>query len=235
MAVSQSSRRLGRWLPLLVIALVALTLILFLRPRAPQAAENITFERAPINNALVQFLGDSTQHAPKTFVIDDLYFEIGSALLTADSAQTVNNLAQVLTAYPTAHVQLRGHTDNTGSAEANQTLSLDRANSIKVMLVSQGVSADRLSTEGTVASNDKDNLRSESHGPDGDFASSLSATLDRANAQGVGQDRSVAFNDNDMEDVRRELHGPDGDFASSLSAILDRARNRRIELTVVSK
>src|ERR1700730_5564472 len=138
MAVSRFSRRLGLWLPLLVIALAALTLILFLRPGAPQTAENITFERAPINYALVQFLGDSTQRAPKTFVLDDLYFEIGSAQLTADSAPTVNNLAQVLKAYPNAHVQLRGHTDNTGPAEANQTLSLDRANSIKAMLVSQG-------------------------------------------------------------------------------------------------
>ena len=77
---------------------------------------------------------------------------------------TVNDLAQVLKAYPNSQVQLVGHTDNTGTPEANQTLSLDRANAVKGMLVAQGVGADRISTAGfgqdrPVASNDTEEGR----------------------------------------------------------------------------
>jgi OmpA-OmpF porin, OOP family len=187
---------LGRWLPLLLIALGALALLMFLRPRTPRAVENavstarnalatislpggvtISAPAGSINYSVAQFLGDSSQSAPKTFVFDHLNFDTGSAQLTPDSAQTVNNLAQVLKAYPNARVQLSGHTDNSGSAEANQTLSLDRANAVKAMLVNQGVPAERIST------------------------------------QGFGQDRPVASNDTEE----------------------GRARNRRTELTVVSK
>jgi K(+)-stimulated pyrophosphate-energized sodium pump len=82
-----------------------------------------------------------------------------STQLTPESNTTVNDLAQVLKAYPNAQVQLAGHTDNTGSPQANQTLSSDRANAVKGMLVNQGVNADRITTAGfgqdrPVASND---------------------------------------------------------------------------------
>jgi OmpA-OmpF porin, OOP family len=174
---------LGRWLPLLLIALGALALLMFLRPRTPRAVENATsaarnalasitlpggvtlsVPAGSVNYSVAQFLGDSSQSAPKTFVFDHLNFETGGAQLTPDSAQTVNNLAQVLKAYPNARVQLSGHTDNSGSVEANQALSLDRANAVKAMLVNQGVSAERISTQGfgqdrPVASNDTEEGR----------------------------------------------------------------------------
>jgi OmpA-OmpF porin, OOP family len=174
---------MGRWLPLLLIALGALALLMFLRPRTPRAVvpdatqatnalANITLPggatiSAPtgsINYSLAQFLADGTQAAPKTFVFDHLGFETGSTQLTPDSAQTVNNLAQVLKAYPNAQVQLSGHTDNTGSADANQSLSLNRADAVKALLVGQGISAGRISTQGLgqdrpLASNDTEEGR----------------------------------------------------------------------------
>jgi OOP family OmpA-OmpF porin len=172
---------MGRWLPLLLIALGALALLMFLRPRTPRAVgpdaipavpANITLPggatiSAPtgsINYSLAQFLADGTQAAPKTFVFDHLSFETGSTQLTPGSAQTVSNLAQVLRAYPNAQIQLSGHTDNTGSADANQSLSLNRADAIKAMLVGQGISAERISTQGLgqdrpLASNDTEEGR----------------------------------------------------------------------------
>jgi outer membrane protein OmpA-like peptidoglycan-associated protein len=174
---------LGRWLPLLLIALGALALLMLLRPRTPRAAIDTATSAArnalstlrlpgggsisvlpgSLNYNLAQFL-DGAEPAPKTFVFDHLNFQTGSAQLTADSTQTVNDLAAILKAYPNAQVQLSGHTDNTGSADANQTLSLDRANAIKAMLVSQGVAAQRISTQGfgqdrPIASNDTDEGR----------------------------------------------------------------------------
>jgi outer membrane protein OmpA-like peptidoglycan-associated protein len=61
---------------------------------------------------------------------------------------------------------LVGHTDNTGSAAANQSLSLTRANAVKGLLVGQGVAANRISTTGygqtrPVASNDSEAGRAQ--------------------------------------------------------------------------
>jgi hypothetical protein len=180
------------------------------------------------------------------FDLDDLHFHAGTAQLTANSEQAVDHLAGVLKANPNAQIQLVGHTNNTGSTEANRTLTLDRVNAVKAMLGNQGVPPERISTLGisqhrVAVSNDAD-LRGESHGPDGDLASTLSATLDHASAQRVSQDQSLTQDQsvasvapNDAEDLRNEAHGPDGDLASSLSGTLYRAQNPRIELIVVSK
>ena len=139
---------------------------------ARQGLENITlpgggsFSAAPgsINFDLAKFLADPSAQGPKTFVFDNLNFQAATTQLTSESQPTVNNLASILKAYPNAQVQLLGHTDNTGTPDANQTLSLNRANAVKEILVNQGVKADRISTQGLgqdhpVASNDSDEGR----------------------------------------------------------------------------
>ncbi len=179
---------LGRWLPLLLLALGALALLSFLRGRTPRTngdnvvqrgadlttnalskitlpgGINLSVPTGSINYNLARFLGDNSQEVPRTFVFDHLNFESGSTQLTADSAKTVSDLAQVLKAYPNAQVQLVGHTDNTGAADANQALSLSRAEAVKAQLVAQGVGADRIATQGfgqdrPVAANDTEDGR----------------------------------------------------------------------------
>jgi outer membrane protein OmpA-like peptidoglycan-associated protein len=174
-----------RWMPLLLAAIIALGLLWALRSRntranvanttarvadtARQGLEQITLPGggnisvAPgsINYDLAKFLGDPSSQVPKTFVFDNLNFDAATTELTPESQPTVNNLASVLKAYPNAKVHLVGYTDNTGSPETNQTLSQNRADAVKGILVNQGVSADRISTEGQgqnnpVASNDTD-------------------------------------------------------------------------------
>jgi outer membrane protein OmpA-like peptidoglycan-associated protein len=68
--------------------------------------------------------------------------------LTPESVQTVTELVAILKAYPAATVQLVGHTDSTGDAEANKKLSLDRADAVKDLAVKGGIDASRLSTAG---------------------------------------------------------------------------------------
>jgi outer membrane protein OmpA-like peptidoglycan-associated protein len=127
---------------------------------------NISVPTGSVNYNLARFLADGSQTAPQTFVFDHLNFEEASTQLTADSQGTVNNLSAILKAYPNAQVQLSGHTDNTGAPDANQKLSLDRANAIKQLLVNSGVAADRIATNGygqdrPIASNDTDEGRAK--------------------------------------------------------------------------
>ena len=115
--------------------------------RTPAGAD-IRVPEGSINYDLARFLGDRTQTAPKRFAFDNLNFHSGTTQLTASSAATVNDLAKVLNAYPSAQVQLVGFTDNTGTPQTNQVLSLHRANAVKGMLVSDGVAGDRITTAG---------------------------------------------------------------------------------------
>jgi OmpA-OmpF porin, OOP family len=101
------------------------------------------------NYNLARFLASATDTTvPRTFVFDRLNFDSGTTRLTAESLQTVNDLVVILKAYPTAAVQLAGHTDSTGEAEANKQLSLDRADAVKDVLVKGGIEASRLTTAG---------------------------------------------------------------------------------------
>jgi outer membrane protein OmpA-like peptidoglycan-associated protein len=98
---------------------------------------------------LATFLEKGTDaELPKRFVFENLNFETGGATLTPESLPTITNLVAILKAYPKAEVQLEGHTDSTGDAEANKKLSLDRANLVKDKLVAGGVEASRISTAG---------------------------------------------------------------------------------------
>jgi OmpA-OmpF porin, OOP family len=178
-----------RWLPfaLLILAAMALLGYLLSRSRTPRVSDlasrgissatkalakvplpggiNLSVPEGSINYQLANFLGDtSATDLPKTFVFDHLNFVSGSTELTSDSDKTVNDLAQVLKAYPSAQVQLTGHTDNTGNPQGNQALSVARANAVKAMLVNDGIAENRMSTQGfgqdrPVASNDTEQGR----------------------------------------------------------------------------
>jgi OmpA-OmpF porin, OOP family len=96
------------------------------------------------------FLADTSDtNLPKRFVFDDLTFETGTSALTPPSQATVDQLAVILKAYPGVQVTVEGHTDATGDAAANKTLSEDRAAAVKNRLVEQGgLGTQRVATEG---------------------------------------------------------------------------------------
>jgi OOP family OmpA-OmpF porin len=169
----------AKWLPWLILGLIALALLSYFVSRARSrtvqptrvavgnvvlpGGGRILIPQGTINFNLASYLASGTV-APRTFVFDQLNFESGSAQLTPDSNETVNNLATILKAYPHATIQLAGHTDNTGNPQTNQQLSLDRANAVKTMLVNDGVAETRISTVGygqdrPMASNDTDDGR----------------------------------------------------------------------------
>ena len=66
---------------------------------------------------------------------------------------TLNSIAKVITEYNKTMVQITGYTDSTGSAALNNSLSLQRANAVANYLRLQGVSADRIVTEGAGSRN----------------------------------------------------------------------------------
>jgi len=109
----------------------------------------ISIPEGSFNYTLYQWLsttGDTT--VPKRFVFDNLNFNTGSTQLTPESVSTVDSLVAIMKAYPGTVVRLEGYTDNTGDAAANKKLSLDRADTVKTIMVRGGVADSRISTTG---------------------------------------------------------------------------------------
>lgn len=100
------------------------------------------------------------------FTLSGVQFEIGSANLTPEAQKTLDKVADAMKAAPKVNVEIHGHTDNTGSMELNNRLSLQRADSVKTYLVSKGIDEQRMSTKGfgpnkPIASNDTVEGRTE--------------------------------------------------------------------------
>jgi OmpA-OmpF porin, OOP family len=146
-----------KWLWVALIALVGLLFWYFARGRGPSETmtrvslpngTSISVPDGSLNYNLASYLASGSQDVPRTFVFDHLNFQSSSADVTPDSVQTVHDLTEIMKAYPNVQFQLVGHTDNTGDADTNQKLSVDRANTVRAMLVSGGVNPQRISTTG---------------------------------------------------------------------------------------
>ena len=85
-----------------------------------------------------------TGEAPYRF----LYFESDTSGLRADSLQALNRAIADLKANPGWRMTIEGHTDDSGDAETNQRLSLERAKTVKDLIVAGGIDASRLVVQG---------------------------------------------------------------------------------------
>jgi OmpA-OmpF porin, OOP family len=78
----------------------------------------------------------------------NVFFATGSAKLLAKSFKPLNDVVKILNENPTYNLQIDGHTDNTGKADKNQTLSENRAASVMAYITSKGITEDRLASAG---------------------------------------------------------------------------------------
>lgn len=78
----------------------------------------------------------------------NVFFATGSSKLLTKSFSKLNDVVSILKENPTYKVNIDGHTDNTGKADKNQTLSEARAASVKAYLVSKGIDESRLTSTG---------------------------------------------------------------------------------------
>jgi outer membrane protein OmpA-like peptidoglycan-associated protein len=107
-----------------------------------------------IENQLVTFLNsdwkslsaDSLKN--RWFNFDNLNFSSGNATLLPESEKQLDNIAEILKAFPDAKIKIGGYTDVTGNAAANKKLSQDRADVAKTGLTKRGVGKQVTGSEG---------------------------------------------------------------------------------------
>ena len=84
----------------------------------------------------------------KWFDFDNLNFNTGNAILLPESEKQLQNIAEILKAFPEAKIKIGGYTDASGDAAANKKLSQDRADAAKAGLDKLGVGSQVISAEG---------------------------------------------------------------------------------------
>jgi OmpA-OmpF porin, OOP family len=77
-----------------------------------------------------------------------IYFDVDQATLKPESETALQHVLELLKSDAGLKLEVQGHTDNTGAAPHNQTLSDQRASSVKTWLVGHGATADRLAPKG---------------------------------------------------------------------------------------
>ncbi|SEA54042.1 Outer membrane protein OmpA [Arachidicoccus rhizosphaerae] len=75
-------------------------------------------------------------------------FGFDQSSLTDASRNTLNNLITILNKYPQTNLEVQGHTDNTGAASYNMTLSVKRATAVSDYLKANGIAGSRLTVKG---------------------------------------------------------------------------------------
>lgn len=102
--------------------------------------------------------------APKSFVLDNCTFESGKATLRPEAYTVLDELVEYLKRKDDEKIEIGGHTDDVGKAEANMILSGNRANIVREYLLTKGITPERVTAKGygmtnPIAENDTDEGR----------------------------------------------------------------------------
>lgn len=80
--------------------------------------------------------------------LNNIFFESSKATLKPKSFPELNKVAKFLKENPSIDIQIEGHTDNVGKADANLKLSRWRARSVQQYLVGKGIDIKRVKFDG---------------------------------------------------------------------------------------
>ena len=131
--------------------------------QAQQAAQQADADKAAMRTKLSEQLNSilQTRDSARGLIVSmsDVLFDTGKFSLKPGAREKLAKVAGILLAYPGLNIEVGGYTDNVGGDGMNQTLSENRAGSVRDYLVQQGVSANAVSSKGfgntlPVASND---------------------------------------------------------------------------------
>jgi outer membrane protein OmpA-like peptidoglycan-associated protein len=131
--------------------------------QAQLAAQQSEADKAAMRTRLSEQLNSilQTRDSARGLIVSmsDVLFDTGKYSLKPGAREKLAKVAGILLAYPGLNIEVGGYTDNVGGDQMNQTLSENRAGSVRDYLVQQGVATNSLSSRGfgntlPVASND---------------------------------------------------------------------------------
>jgi outer membrane protein OmpA-like peptidoglycan-associated protein len=131
--------------------------------QAQLAAQQADTDKAAMRTKLSEQLNSilQTRDSARGLIVSmsDVLFDTGKFSLKPGAREKLAKVAGILLAYPGLNIEVGGYTDNVGGDAMNQTLSENRAGSVRDYLVQEGVATSAVSAKGfgntlPVASND---------------------------------------------------------------------------------
>ncbi len=131
--------------------------------QAQLSAQQAETDKAAMRVKLAQQLNTilQTRDSARGLIVSmsDVLFDTGKYSLKPGAREKLAKVAGILLAYPGLNIEVGGYTDNVGGDAMNQTLSENRAGSVRDYLVQEGVATSSVSAKGfgntlPVASND---------------------------------------------------------------------------------
>jgi outer membrane protein OmpA-like peptidoglycan-associated protein len=115
---------------------------------AQQADTDKAAMRAKLSEQLNSIL--QTRDSARGLIVSmsDVLFDTGKYSLKPGAREKLAKVAGILLAYPGLNIEVGGYTDNVGGDAMNQTLSENRAGSVRDYLVQQGVATNSVSAKG---------------------------------------------------------------------------------------
>ncbi|HET8808893.1 MAG TPA: OmpA family protein [Flavobacteriaceae bacterium] len=77
-----------------------------------------------------------------------ILFDLNKASIRKESYDALDAIVEIMKEYPSADFHIAGHTDSSGSAAYNEKLSRERAASVRSYLVTHGIEAGQITSEG---------------------------------------------------------------------------------------
>ena len=106
-------------------------------------------ELAALEAAQVETVEDASGlKAIKVTFDSGILFATNKSNLSAEAKSNLKKFADEMKDLTDTDITIYGHTDNTGSAEVNERLSLQRANAVSAELQADGIAKSRITTEG---------------------------------------------------------------------------------------
>jgi outer membrane protein OmpA-like peptidoglycan-associated protein len=116
------------------------------------AAQQADADKAAMRTKLSEQLNSilQTRETARGLIVSmsDVLFDTGKYSLKPGAREKLAKVAGILLAYPGLNIEVGGYTDNVGGDDMNQTLSENRAGSVRDYLVQQGVASGSVSSKG---------------------------------------------------------------------------------------
>jgi outer membrane protein OmpA-like peptidoglycan-associated protein len=116
-----------------------------LRQQAVQEKDQLRAQLLQQFNAVLP-----TRETPRGLVVNlqDVLFDTGKYTLKDPARIALAKIAGIVISHPGLNLQVEGYTDSTGTAEFNQKLSEQRANTVRDFLLSQGLNTNNMTAVG---------------------------------------------------------------------------------------
>jgi outer membrane protein OmpA-like peptidoglycan-associated protein/tetratricopeptide (TPR) repeat protein len=134
-------------------------------------SENFDLPKGSADNLVDKVIELKNIKVGSKIALRNIFFDTGKSSLRSESNSELDRLLKLLKDVPSLQIEISGHTDNTGSAKLNASLSQDRAQAVVSYLTGKGIAANRMTAKGygstkPIASNNsasgrQDNRRTE--------------------------------------------------------------------------